>query len=488
MCGKLSESVYFNRRELYHRMSVKIFVALAIFTIFIYGLSNLPNVYSLEISFPSDTTRVDRPPRYCGVSVDDSIASDYQIERWLHLAGDAVVEWRDKLQSAEDTNKVVWEMNYTQISSDDKNSSSSCDTVISFKPYSSEAKHQFGRLGQFNYADNSIDIFYLQTVRCVTDEGNSVLCHDNKTFRSDELIFNILLHEIGHSLGLGHYVSDDNVVNKKWYTTDPSPSIMFASLHRNPSLQEIKDVDIEKVRSIYGTSGFYAYSSLPIPELQSPPTSKPPVIILPFDSVVLSPNTIEVEEHKQQAITIAGNISSEVFLRGIPVYLVVSNPDLSTFVLKIPPTGDGYFQTPLLLDHNSQRGTYYVEAYYLEKHDRLMDVSFEVADKGRLTEKILEPSPTTKESAKIPDWIKNNARRYAEGTIQDTDFANGIEYLITQGIMKIPNLPQQGSDSAQTKVPDWIKHIAKWWSDGQISDDDFMMGLKYLLEHRILRV
>ena len=456
-------------------MSVKIFVIVAILTIFICGLPNLPNAYSLEISFPSDTTRVDKPPRYCGVSVDDSIASYDQIERWLHLAGDAVVKWGDKLQSAEANNKAIWEMNYTQISSD-KKSSSSCDNVISFKPYSSEAKHQFGRQGQFNYADNSIEIFYLQTIRCVTDEGITVFCHDNKTFKSDELIFNILLHEIGHSLGLGHYVSDDNVVNKKWYTTDPSPSIMVPALHRNPSLQEIKDVDIEKVRSIYGTLGFYAYSSLPTPE----------ILDSPFDDLVTSHNILEIDGHGQQAITITGNISNDLLVRGIPVYLVVNTPDSSAFVLKVSPTRDGYFQLPLMLDYDSQRGTYYIEAYYLEKHDRRMDIFFEVVDKGSKTGKTLEGS-TAKNSAKIPEWIKNNARRYSEGTISDTDFTKGIEYLFTQGIMKIPNFSQQG-DSAKIKVPDWIKHIAMWWSDGQISDDEFIMGIKYLLEHRIIRV
>ena len=37
----------------------------------------------------------------------------------------------------------------------------------------------------------------------------------------------------------------------------------------------------------------------------------------------------------------------------------------------------------------------------------------------------------------IPAWIKNNAKWWSEGTIGDSDFVSGIQYLITQGIIKV---------------------------------------------------
>ena len=37
-------------------------------------------------------------------------------------------------------------------------------------------------------------------------------------------------------------------------------------------------------------------------------------------------------------------------------------------------------------------------------------------------------------------------------------------------------------------LPAWIKNNAKWWADGQIGDDDFIKGLQYLVEHKILVV
>ena len=38
----------------------------------------------------------------------------------------------------------------------------------------------------------------------------------------------------------------------------------------------------------------------------------------------------------------------------------------------------------------------------------------------------------------VPSWIKNNAGWWAEGQIDDTAFLQGIQYLIKEGIMVIP--------------------------------------------------
>ena len=38
----------------------------------------------------------------------------------------------------------------------------------------------------------------------------------------------------------------------------------------------------------------------------------------------------------------------------------------------------------------------------------------------------------------IPDWVKNNALWWAEGTLTDQDFVNALQYLITNGIITIP--------------------------------------------------
>jgi len=37
----------------------------------------------------------------------------------------------------------------------------------------------------------------------------------------------------------------------------------------------------------------------------------------------------------------------------------------------------------------------------------------------------------------IPDWIKNNAKWWAEGKISDFEYTQAIQWLINEGIIKI---------------------------------------------------
>ena len=74
-------------------------------------------------------------------------------------------------------------------------------------------------------------------------------------------ILKTIIHEMGHTFGLGHYATDDNKVNEKIAKRNESPpSIMFAPAHINPDLRKITDLDIRQVRSIYGSYGFHAFT------------------------------------------------------------------------------------------------------------------------------------------------------------------------------------------------------------------------------------
>ena len=89
---------------------------------------------------------------------------------------------------------------------------------------------------------------------------------------------------------------------------------------------------------------------------------------------------------------------------------------------------------------------------------------------------------------RVPDWIKNNARWWSAGQIDDSAFTSGIQFMIKEKIINIPDLPAQASATAKEAVPDWVKNNAKWWADGLIGDDDFVNGIKYLVEKGIINV
>lgn len=93
---------------------------------------------------------------------------------------------------------------------------------------------------------------------------------------------------------------------------------------------------------------------------------------------------------------------------------------------------------------------------------------------------------TLKKTISIPNWVKNNAGWWAKGSMNDSDFVNGIQYLIKQGIMQVPH-GASGTNSAQS-IPTWVKHNAGWWADGTISDDEFVKGIQWLISSGIIRV
>jgi len=87
----------------------------------------------------------------------------------------------------------------------------------------------------------------------------------------------------------------------------------------------------------------------------------------------------------------------------------------------------------------------------------------------------------------IPDWIRNNAKWWADGSIDDNSFVQGIQYLIKERIIKLPPTTQN-SGTVTNEIPSWIKNNAKWWSDGQIDDKTFVQGLQFLLKNRIIHI
>ena len=95
------------------------------------------------------------------------------------------------------------------------------------------------------------------------------------------------------------------------------------------------------------------------------------------------------------------------------------------------------------------------------------------------------PPPTNEIS--IPDWVRNNAAWWSDGAITDNDFASGIEFMIKEGIIKVP-ATSSGQASENAIIPDWVRNNAGWWSEGLISDEDFANGIQFLIEEGIISV
>ena len=87
----------------------------------------------------------------------------------------------------------------------------------------------------------------------------------------------------------------------------------------------------------------------------------------------------------------------------------------------------------------------------------------------------------------VPDWVKNNAAWWSDGTISDSDFATGLEYLIKENIIDVPqDITSQGT--SENNIPDWLRNTAKWWSDDLLSDSEFLKGIEWMISNGVITI
>ena len=87
----------------------------------------------------------------------------------------------------------------------------------------------------------------------------------------------------------------------------------------------------------------------------------------------------------------------------------------------------------------------------------------------------------------IPEWVKNNASWWSERQISQTEFTNGLEFLINEGIIYVPPT-EPGVPEPDKIIPDWVRNTVGWWANDEISDYVFIDAMKYLIEIGLIKV
>ena len=86
----------------------------------------------------------------------------------------------------------------------------------------------------------------------------------------------------------------------------------------------------------------------------------------------------------------------------------------------------------------------------------------------------------------IPSWVKHNADWWSKGQISDGEFVKGVQYMVDNGILKVPTSDKNVVKSSS--VPSWVKQNAGWWSSGALGDSEFLSGIQYLVGAGIIQV
>lgn len=180
--------------------------------------------------------------------------------------------------------------------------------------------------------------------------------------------------------------------------------------------------------------------------------------------------------HEPTKLTISGKISD--YKRAEETRLTIATPFGSQLEHKIFPTREGEFQFHSQITRDFVTGAY--EVKIIHKEIAIGPAVFHVVNE------LQEPTEVRKNWT-IPDWVKNNARWWSEGMIGDNDFVKGIQYLINNKIMEVPPTTP-GTETGSNEIPSWVKNLAGWWGNGLISHSDFVEGIQYLIQNRIIKL
>jgi hypothetical protein len=167
---------------------------------------------------------------------------------------------------------------------------------------------------------------------------------------------------------------------------------------------------------------------------------------------------------KSQEIILSGSVANHK--RGVPLEITLTNPDGVTQNFGAVLSDSGSYRTSFSINEKSLSGVYKIQLYHNGVNVGL--VSFTASPQN------------------IPDLLKNNAKRWSNSSISNSEFINGLEQMIEAKIIVIS--PTEKYSMSERIIPNWLKNNAKWWSDDQISENDFIKSIQYLIKKGIIRV
>ena len=163
-----------------------------------------------------------------------------------------------------------------------------------------------------------------------------------------------------------------------------------------------------------------------------------------------------------------GNITENEFLQAIE-YLIENK------IIKITATPIG--DIPDITD------TYTLPASRQSEFTQISG-SFETKHTGPLTLTIIQPDKTEQTVTTIS---RDGTFAATIELTSESQIGAYIVYAEIEGKLVLVNAFEV-KDRDANKVPVWIKNNAQWWSEDKITDSDFVQGIEYLVSNKIITV
>jgi len=102
---------------------------------------------------------------------------------------------------------------------------------------------------------------------------------------------------------------------------------------------------------------------------------------------------------------------------------------------------------------------------------------------------LMKEKSNISQKPRVPNWIQMTSTFWVEGNVTDREFTDSIGFLVKEKIIKLDEFIDSESqeETADPKVPSWIKESTKWWIEGQVTEDQFLDSIKWLIKNNIIR-
>ena len=87
-------------------------------------------------------------------------------------------------------------------------------------------------------------------------------------------------------------------------------------------------------------------------------------------------------------------------------------------------------------------------------------------------------------TTQIPFWVKDTARKWHDGTIDNAAFSKDIQYFISSRLVKT-NVQITPTETFE-HIPSWVKQVTNWWAQDDIKDYDYVNIIQFLLDENII--
>ena len=116
-----------------------------------------------------------------------------------------------------------------------------------------------------------------------------------------------------------------------------------------------------------------------------------------------------------------------------------------------------------------------------------IEVSSEPSQTTESSEVIVEDESVMKPEPRVPVWVQSTGQHWIDGAVSDREFTDALGFLVNERIIDVEVAPPlEEIDDLVDEEPQ-VPTSTEWWINGDVPEDQFLEGIKWMIEHQLIR-